>query len=222
MNLDELKTAWTTAHASIETLQAQQAMLQRAVQQQAAEQTRTRLQRAPMIELVLAAIAMVALGGYLAMHGASMREHPLAALPALILLLLSAVVVVVSVVQLRLLARLDYAQSLTTTQHTLAMLRTIRVRSTQLLLLLGLPLWICGPLVLGQWVIGYNFPSAVDRTWLLANIVFGIAAAAGFGLVAQRLRGRSPFWRSVSELAAGKDIDQANVLLGELRQFEQS
>jgi hypothetical protein len=221
MNLDDLKAAWTTAQASIESLQAQQAMLQRVVHQQAANQARTRLQRAPIIELILAAIAMLALGGYLAMHVASVREHPLAALPALILLLLSAFVVVVSVAQLRLLARLDYAQSLTATQRALASVRIIRVRSTQLMLLLGLPLWICGPLVLGQWVIGYNFPFAVDRTWLLANIGFGIVAVGAFVVVAKRLRGRSPFWRNVSELAAGEDIDQANRLLGELRQFEQ-
>jgi len=119
-----------------------------------------------------------------------------------------------------LVSTLDYSKPIIETQRKLAALKSLRVRSTQFSMLIGLPLWTIFPIVACQALFGFEFIRAVNVNWILANLAFGVFVSAGIVLIARKYGEQSPFFQKISGVLAGTEIVQARRFLEEVNSFE--
>jgi len=120
--------------------------------------------------------------------------------------------------QLVIISELDYSGPVLDAQRRIGTLRSIRVRSTKLVILLGIPLWLIFPIFLGQALIGFELVLKMNAAWILANVAVGLGIAGAIMLGA-KLWGKLPFFQSLTEILAGTEISKAQKLLAEVEAF---
>lgn len=220
MELDELKASWKATNDRIDEMQGVQAAMQRIVLEGTTKSAARRLMAEPIFELVAGILTAVWSGGYLWDHMAKVVASPLLGLPMGLVYALSVFTIGLSVRQLLLISGLDYSKPVVETQRSVAAIRSLRVRSTQFLLLVGIPLWVIFPLALGQALIGFELVRAVDPGWIVANLVFGVLVSLGLFLAARKFGERSTFWQKVNDIFAGTEVVRAQELLTQVKSFE--
>lgn len=219
MELDELKSAWSSVNRRLDEMQEQQNALQNMALDAQTNKSANALRREPIFELAVAILTVIWSGNFLWENLAALQRSPFSALPVGMLHALAIVTIGLSVRQLITIASLDYSQPILDTQVKIASLRSLRVRSTQWLFLIGLPLWVLIPSIAGQAIVGVGFIHEIDKGWLVANLVFGVAAAAAIVYAARRLRDRSSVFQKIDDLIAGTAIAKAQRLLADVQGF---
>ena len=219
MELDELKSAWSSVNRRLDEMQEQQNALQNMALDAQTKKSANALRREPIFELAVAILTVIWSGNFLWENLAAFQRSPFSALPVGMLHALAIVTIGLSVRQLITIASLDYSQPILDTQVKIASIRSLRVRSTQWLMLIGLPLWVLIPIIAGQAIVGVGFIHAIDKGWLVANLVFGVAAAAAIVYAARRLRDRSSVFQKIDDLIAGTAIAKAQRLLADVQGF---
>lgn len=223
MELDEMKLVWQALDQRLDRSEALQAKLQREL---SLERTRTGLRRwlwLPVIELVISLLVAWLAGGFLGDRWAQVRAAPAGALPALIVLLLAIVSTATSVRQIVAVASIDYAAPVVAIQRELARARRLRIRLTQIGLLLWLPLWPAFVVFVVQRDLGVGIYRQFGTGWLAVNVVFGLALAVALVWIARRWGERLATWSPLRWLAdeiAGRRLTAANAQLEELARFD--
>ncbi len=218
MELEELKTMWTSANRRMDELESvNQAITQKLAETQTREAARS-LRREPIFELIVGALTALWSGGFLADNLSKIPQLPLGALPGLIVFALAIFTIVLSVRQLVIISKLDYSGPVVEAQRGIAALRSIRVRSTQLVILLGIPLWLIFPIFLGQTLVGFELVLKMNAAWILGNVAVGFVIAGAIMLGA-KVWGKLPFFQSLTEILAGTEISKAQMLLTEVEAF---
>lgn len=221
MELEELKTMWTSANRRMDDLEsANRAITQKLAQTQTREAARS-LRREPIFELIVAALVALWSGGFLADNLSKIPQLPLGALPGFVIFALAIFTIVLSVRQLVIISELDYSGPVLEAQRRIAALRSIRVRSTQLVILLGIPLWLIFPIFLGQALVGYELVLKMNAAWILGNALVGAVIALAIYLAAKTW-GKLPFFQSLTDILAGTEISKAQKLLAEVEAFSAS
>jgi hypothetical protein len=220
MEIEELKTAWKSANGRLDEMQTMQGAMQKVILRDQTKKATRWLGFEPVCELVLAGIMVIWAGGFLFDNLSRVQLAPVGALPALVLFALSVFTIWVDVRQLIVVSELDYGQPVAETQRKIAFLKTLRVRSTQAMLLIGIPLWFVFPLFLIQSVAGYGLVQAIGGKWLLANLAFGALFSAAVIAAARKFGEQSPFFRVINGALAGTEIAKAQKLLAEVKEFE--
>lgn len=220
MELENLKEAWTTTNIRLDALQ-------QVVVSDRTTMAGNLLRREPIIELVVAIFAAIWSGGFIADNLAGLLLAPLMAIPGCLIYALSVFTIVISARQLVAISKLDYSNPIIETQKAIAGLRKLRVRSTQFMLLIALPLWLVFPIFALQSVVGFDIGQragdklfAAVGPWFLANFVFGVVVSAGFILAARKFGETSPFLTKFNDVLAGDEILRAERILSEVRSFE--
>jgi hypothetical protein len=213
MELDDLKMTWATLDARVEKMES-------ASMRDQGKKEAGRLRNGPISELVAGGLTVLWMGGFLADNWTKVLETPFGALPSLSLFVLGVFTIWLSVRQLAMISTLDYSGAVVEAQQQIGALKTLRVRSTQFVMLTGLPLWVIFPLVAGQTLIDYNFIYAVNGTWVGANLVFGVILAGGLVLLARKLGQRPGFWQKLNDTLAGTEIQRAERMLVEVERFK--
>lgn len=212
MELEELKADWKTMNGRLDAMQA-------TLSQTAGRRTSRGLMWEPLYELLLGFVTALCAGGFLWDNLAKIGQAPLGALPAVLLDACGIVTIGLSIWQLVTISEIDYANPIVESQRQLTSLRKLRVRATQWMLLLGIPLWIILPIFAGQALIGYDLWRSVSGPWILANLVFGAAFAGAVVFAARNYGDRWPVFGKIEASFAGTEIAKAEVFLDEIARF---
>lgn len=219
MELDELKPAWRAMEQRLDTVGRLGLLMYREDRTNRIRSTLRRLMAGQTLQIAIwiAVIAIVA--PFWIEHRAV--PHLLAF--GLILHAYAIVTIVSSVLQLSVMASIDYSAPVLALQRRLAQLRTLRIWST---LLLGLPWWLL-------WTVGFVvgvkhwmgidlYATAPGLVWV--TLGFGLIALAACVWIARRIARRARATGKPARFAddvAGHSLRRAIGELEELARFEQ-
>jgi hypothetical protein len=220
LELDDLRKIWLADDAVLETrLHLSAPRLLHA----AVDRGRTALRRlAQWLAIEVAAGAGVALwlGSFLGDHTA----EPRFAVPAIALMLANLAATIAAVRQLVALRALDYGRPVLEIQKRLDLLRLERLRAVQLALLAGPLLWTPLLIVALRALWGVDAYAVLPGTYLLANLLLGLAIIPIAVWLARRYAGRlegSHRLRRLMHDLAGHNLKVATAALQDLARFEQ-
>jgi hypothetical protein len=213
MELDDLKSAWT----ELERAEAPA----RPSFDPRIKRTRTGLHRVAWMlcfELASNALAALMLGSFLSAHW----RTPRFVIPALVLQEYALLTVVITAIQLALLARVDLAAPVVTLQRRVARLTTVRLWTTFALLVLSPMLWAPLSIVLAKGLLGLDVFQAFGARWVWGNLAAGLAVIPLGLWIARRMArrvdraGRLPGW---VDLLTGRSLAEARRDADELARF---
>lgn len=222
MELDDMKMAWQVLDRRIERNEALQSGLRREL---SIDKTRSALRRwlwLPGIELAISVLVAWLSGGFLADNWSQVLVAQAGALPALVLLILAVVGAATGVRQIVSVAIIDYAAPVMAIQCQLAMARRLRIRLTQVGLLLWLPLWPMFMAFAVQFDLGFASYRQFGFAWLGSNVGFGFALALLLVWFARRHGESLARWRPLRRLSddiAGRQLVRAAAQMDELARF---
>ncbi|HVC17972.1 MAG TPA: hypothetical protein VNE18_11810 [Rhodanobacter sp.] len=223
MELDELKMAWREQDRRLERSEALQSSLRREL---SIDRMRSALRSwlwLPGIELAISLLTAWLIGGFLADNWTQVLSTPAGAVPALVLFMLAVVSAAASARQIVSVATVDYAASVLSIQRRLAMARALRIRLTQLGLLLWLPLWPMFMVFIVQYGLGFGVYRQFDLAWLVSNVVLGLALALVLVWLTRRYGNVLGRWRPLHKLSdsiAGRKLASAVAQMDEFARFE--
>lgn len=221
MELDDLKAVWTRQTALLESSQRLNHLL---VREQNLERTiplMKRLGRELMWELSLVFVVVIALGSF----AADYRIEPGLALSAALVGLYALAIAQGEIRQVVALRDLNFDESVVTLAQKLERLRVVRIRTTKLALLFAPIMWVPIGAVLGRVLLGVDLYVLLSPTYIIANIVFGLAIIPTAVFVANRWSdrlGRSRLMRAIGREITGTNLREALAFLDTLKRFEES
>lgn len=219
MELDDLKAAWKALDQRLDSV----ATLQRAASREQKLETVRRALRGLtgmlVVELILGIAAALVVGWFLADHIDSARL----AIAAAVLHAVAVSSIVAAAWQLSVIRRLDYSQPVITIQRRLAVLGIARRRFDRWIVLGSPLLWTPLAIVAGQGILGLDVFQILGGRWVLANLVFGVAAIPVLVGLTRALEGTpmgSRLLASLADTVAGRSLAAAREQLNQIDQFE--
>jgi hypothetical protein len=218
MEIQELSSAFAALETRVEKSVSQHSALRNQLNESRLKTIRGKTQRSPAWDIVVAGIALIVTGAFVAKNLNYLQQSPLTAIPAMLVYALCIFTINVSVRQLILSSELDYAKPMVETQLVLAKLRKLRVRSTQWIFASAFALWFVFPILLGQMLMGAKFMLAMNPAWIVANIVFGLAMVPVINWIMKK----SKHAKSIQDEFAGKDVREAEEFIVQIAEFQAS
>ena len=218
MELDELKQAWQAMAQRVDSTSALGIQLYRENRLDRIRRTLRWLMAGQGLQIAIWIGVITVVAPFWIEHRAV--PHLLAF--GLILHAYAVATIISSVVQLLLMAAIDYAAPVLALQRRLVRLRTLRIWITLVLSVLWWPLWIVGFVVGVKWWLGIDLYVAAPG-FVLANVVFGLAALAATAWFARRIARRAKETGRPARFAddlAGHSLRRAIGQLDEIAQFE--
>jgi len=220
MKLDDLREELRACEAKAEENVVVRAAALRERGLKATGSAMRRLQAYLWLELGLSLLAALFLGDFMASH-LELRFL----VPALVLDVFAIAHVIFGARQLVTLGRVTFDAPVVAVQRELETLRMGRIRMTKWTLLLGPLLWIPLLVVALEGFAGVDACAVFDRTWIIANVLFGVAFVPTMLVVSKRLVDRfagSPLLGRLFRDIAGRNLSVAQSFLDELARFEAS
>jgi hypothetical protein len=220
MDLQDLQDRWAAYDRKLDASLRLNTRILRETGLNRVDSSLKRLTRLIVFELLTNLTAVVVLGVFLADHFREMRF----AAPAVALDLFAVWLVIASVRQLEALASLDYSASIVSIQRRLELLRIDRIRTTKWVLLLSPLLWTPLLIVALEGLLGLDAYLFLDGSWLVSNLLFGLAFLLLMVWTARRFANRwqgSPFVQRLLDDIAGRSLSTATGFLSTLASFEE-
>jgi hypothetical protein len=218
MELDELRQAWRTMSQRLDSADALGIRLYRENRLDGIRRTLRWLMAGQALQVAIWIGVVAIVAPFWIEH----RAIPHLLVFGLILHAYAVLTIISSVVQLLLMAAIDYAAPVLALQRRLVRLRTLRIWSTLLLSVLWWPLWIVGFVVGVKWWMGIDL-YRVAPGFVLANVLFGLAGLAATIWFARRIARRARASGRPARFAddlAGHSLRRAIGQLDELARFE--
>jgi hypothetical protein len=218
MELDELKVRWQEQDRKLdECLRLNQSLLRDSLLGKA-DTALKRLSRALWLELGLNVAAIGLLGTFLADHW----REPRYLVPAILLDAGVVALIVSAARQLAVITRMDYAAPIVAIQRQVERLRSERIRTMQLTLMLSPLAWTPLFVVAMRGLFDVDVYASFGVAWLIANVVFGVAVIVAALWIsysfADRLD-RSPSIQRLLRDIGGQNLAKATEFLNSLAQF---
>ncbi|MFC5576607.1 hypothetical protein ACFPOA_01095 [Lysobacter niabensis] len=218
MELDELKQAWQAMAQRVDSTSALGIRLYRENRLDRIRRTLRWLMAGQVLQIAIWIGVITVVAPFWIEHRAV--PHLLAF--GLILHAYAVATIIGGVVQLLLMAAIDYAAPVLTLQRRLVRLRTLRIWINLVLSVMWWPLWIVGFVVGVKWWLGVDLYIAAPG-FVLANVVFGLAALAATAWFARRIARRAKETGRPARFAddlAGHSLRRAIGQLDEIAKFE--
>ena len=218
MKLDDLREELRACEAKAEKNVVIRAAALREKGLKATGSAMRRLQAYLWLELGLNLLAAFLLGGFMASHLELRFLVPAVALDAFAI-----AHVIFGARQLVTLSRVTFDAPVVAVQRELETLRMGRIRMTKWTLLLAPLLWIPLLVVALESLGGVDVYAVFDRTWIIANVLFGVAFVPAILVASKRLVDRfagSPLLERLLRDIAGRNLSAAQSFLDELARFE--
>ncbi len=218
MKLDDLREEFRACEAKAEKNVVIGAAALREKSLKATGSAMRRLQAYLWLELGLNLLAAFFLGSFMASH-LELRFL----VPALVADVFAIAHVLFGARQLVTLGRVTFDAPVIAVQRELETLRMGRIRMTKWTLLLGPLLWIPLLVVALEGFAGVDAYAVFDRTWIIANVLFGVAFVPTMLVVSKLLVDRftgSPLLVRLLRDIAGRNLSAAQSFLDELARFE--
>ncbi|HVF15469.1 MAG TPA: hypothetical protein VNA21_01105 [Steroidobacteraceae bacterium] len=170
-------------------------------------------------DIVVHAIAAVALGGFVVSH----FSEPAMLLSALTLHIVVIALMISSVRQLVALSYVDWGGAVTTAQQHIESVRLLRMRTIKWALTLAPLLWVPLLAVAVEAGVGIDIYAAFSKLWLITNFLFGVVFLGAVLFVSKRFgdRLRQGSWLSrLMDNFAGRSLARTAKFLGELSKFQ--
>jgi len=228
MDLDDLKTRLAEQDAKLDQVIRLNTAAVRELQLAKTKSSLRWLVRGVVFELLMAIVAVVWLGDFIASH---LRE-PRFFLPAGLVDVGVIALLGVCIRQLALIASLNYSLPVVTVQKELGKLRVLRIRTTKWTMMLSFVLWFPVLVVLFEGFLGvdlWRILGAVgdrDRSfiaWVGANVLLGLVVALVLTWVSKRYANRvdrSPALQRLMDDFAGHSLKKALRSLDSIVRFE--
>ena len=216
MEIQELSSAFAALETRVEKTVSQQSDLKYQLNASKLKSIKGKTQRSPAWDIVVACLALIVTGGFVAGNLNELQRSPLTAIPAMIVYALCIFTINVSVRQLILSSELDYAKPMVEAQLILAKLRKLRVRSTQWIFVSAFVLWFVFPILLGQMLIGPKFMLAMNPAWIVGNIFFGLFMVPVINWIMMK----SKYSKSIQDELTGKDVREAEEFVNQIIEFQ--
>lgn len=217
MELDELKVAWQRMDADLRTQRRVTSTL-------VAERTASRLQSS-LKPLLNWQVVQIVAGVLVAMLGGSVWTTNLDAMPLLVsgsIVHLYGIALIVNGARVVLrLRQIDYGAPVVRLQSDVTRLERSYITSGWILALPWWLLWIPFTLVV-MAAAGVDVAQSIAGSWILANVVFGVAGmAATVAVFVWARRSNRPGLRErLGRMASAVSIDRAKRALAEIERFE--
>jgi hypothetical protein len=218
MELDELKQAWRRMEQRLDTTGALGLQLYRESKVDRIRRTLRWMMAGQALQIAI----WMAVTAIVAPFWIEHRAVPHLLIFGLILHAYAVLTIVSSVVQLQVMATIDYAAPVLVLQRRLVRLRTLRIWSTLLLSLPWWPLWIVAFVVGMKWWLGVDL-YLVAPTFVLVNIVFGLVGLVATVWFARRVARRARETGKPARFAddlAGHSLRRAIGQLDEIARFQ--
>lgn len=218
MELDELKLAWRSMEQRLDTAGQLGLQLYRESRTDRIRSTLRRLMAGQALQIAIWVAVITIVAPFWIEH----RAVPHLLVFGLTLHAYAVLTVVSSVLQICIMASMDYSSAVLALQRRLVQLRTLRIWST---LLLGLPWWLLWTV---GFVVGVKHWMGIDLyatapAFVWSNLGFGVLALAGSIWLARRIARRAKESGEPARFAddlAGHSLRRAIGQLGELARFE--
>ena len=219
MELDEMKTMWEAYDRKLDTSSRLSKELLKAPVLRKARGATTRLVVLWQIELALALIATVLLGGFTWMH----ILEPRFVFPGLFLMVMSIVLVSTYVRRILALRAIDFSGPIVMIQKQLEAIRIAEIRTTKWTLLLAPLAWTPLLVVVFQGLFHVDVYTHFSHAWLAGNVVFGLVLIALERWVsfryAERMHNSPRLQRWMRDLS-GYNLKAATGFLRDAAEFE--
>ncbi|HVR41572.1 MAG TPA: hypothetical protein VMU84_20925, partial [Thermoanaerobaculia bacterium] len=203
MELDELKHRWAEYDRKLDaSIRLNTALLRESTLHKAGSAL-NRLSLLLAIELVINFALVLLLGSFIGDHLGELRF----VVPAAFLHVCTLALIATAIQQLVTLRTLDFDAPVIEIQKKLESLRVKRIQITKWVLLLAPLLWT--PLVIVSLKMLFDFDAYALQTWLIANLLFGVAVIPLMLLVSKRYADRfrgSPVMRRLMDDIAGRNL----------------
>lgn len=218
MELEELKALWEAQNDKLDAIiRLNSRSLQRAKLEKA-DTALGRLYRSILLEVILNIGGIVLFGWFISSNLTQLRF----AIPAVVLDAGLIAVNVALIGQMTAIRAIDYGAPIVTIQHEVELLRIRRIETMKWTLAFCPLVWVPLLIVSFQGLFGVDAYTAFGASYLLANVVFGLAVIPAAVWISRRFAGRvsrSPFLGRVMRVIAGSELSEAMDSLGELMRF---
>jgi hypothetical protein len=214
MDLDELKAKWAEYDRKLETSIRLNRQLLRETYTRRAKYALWRLATTLAAGSVLLLTVIVSLGAFIYQNSGM----PQFVWPAIILDVFAIAALACLNRQIALALRIDYSEPVSTIQKRLEGLRKLRIRYSQAICLTMALTWVPIFIVLMKAFLGVDVWRTFDRTWIVVNLLFGIAMIPA-GLWFARKYGPRMGQKFLNDIA-GYNLNAASGFLAELARFE--
>jgi hypothetical protein len=219
MDMDEMRKRWAEYDRKLETnLRLNRQILNETY----LGKTRTALQRLVAgigVEMAVDIALLMALECFLYAH----RALPQFLLPAAFLHLCVMVSLVTLARQIKIALEIDYSRPIATLQKDLERLRILRIRTMQAIFVLAPLLWLPLLIVTLKGLLGVDAYALFPLSWLIANVLFGMAVIPLVFWLSKRYRhriARSRWIQRIKQDLAGESLNAAANFLTTLAEFE--
>jgi bacteriorhodopsin len=228
MNLEDLKNRLAEQDAKLDQLVRFNAAQVRELQFSKTRSSLRWLVRGVIVELLMTIVAVVWTGNFIAEH---LRE-PRFLVPAVLIDLCMIAFMGACIRQLVAIANLNYGEPVVAVQKELGKLRILRIRMTKWTMMLSFILWFPLMIVLVEGFLGvdlWRILGAIGQrdgsffTWVVANLLFGLAVALAMIWISHRYADRmvrSPAIQRLMDDFAGHSLTKALRSLDSVVRFE--
>ena len=217
MELDDLKARWMDFDLKLDASLRLNARLVRESLIDRTERTLRRSSFVVLAEVVINVVLVWWLGSFMADHVGEMRFF----IPAAILNVGAIAVLILGVRQFVRMRTLDHGKPVMEVQRELQLLQSQQIHLTRWIVFVSPLIWT--PLVIVFFAALGVDAYRVFPGWLLANLVFGVAAIPVLFYGARALSGRlqgTSFLQGVVRDTAGRGLVEAAEFMDELARFE--
>lgn len=219
MELDELKDLWQEQDRKLDALLSVNRAALRRAQLAPVETRMRRLARMLQLDLMMDAALLLWLGSFMGDHYA----EPRFLVPAALLHLCVIAAGIAGVRQWLAIRALDYGEPVLDIQRRLEGLRIQRLKVLRAVLALSPLLWLPMLIVALRGFLGVDAYALLDRGWMIANLLFGIAFLAAAYWASRRYADRvqsSPRLRRLMRHLAGHTLHAAEDALERLESID--
>lgn len=219
MNFETLQAQWAAQNEKLAaSLKISRALLRESRTNKAASALQ-RLSRGVVAELIVDAISAMLLIAFIGNH----LNAPAFLAPAVVLLITALVHFAFDIYQLVTLREIDFSGPVLNIQHKLARLKVVRIQVTKWTWWIAPLLWVPLLIVSLKGMLGVNAYTTFDASWLIVNVLFGLAVIPLMIWASKRFAdrmNRSPRMQRMMDDIAGHDLIAATTFLNEVSQFE--
>jgi hypothetical protein len=219
MELDELKLAWHSLDAKVDAAHRMHVATVRELKMERAHSALRPLALLIILELSLAIVALLWLGGFLAQYWNVARY----AIPGAALHICAILTLVNAVYQLTIVGQIDFSGPVVGAQSMLTKLTAQRARAARCQLLLAALLWTPFAIVVARGLLGFDVYRVFGWSWINVNLAFGVAMIPLLSWIARRFGDRlqqAGFVKRMSDHIAGRSLQTSMRVLEEIAAFE--
>jgi hypothetical protein len=172
-----------------------------------------------VLELALAVVALLWLGGFLARYWDVARY----AIPGAALHVCAILTFANAVYQLTTVRQIDFSGPVVAAQSLLTKLTAQRARAAQWQLLLASLIWTPFAIVVARGLLGFDIYRTFGWTWISVNLAFGVAMIPLLSWITRRFGDRLQqvgIVRRMSDHIAGRSLQTSMRVLEEIASFE--